>query len=386
LPKLTLRRISLISFIAFSAVSGCGSKPKPPVGACGAREKFDLWPIGKALLRGANVFMGRFPQGAASGFGDGDFSQADFDDLARAGANYLQISHAGLYTEQPPYSVDAAARDNLDIVLRMAANAHLFAVIAFRSGPGRNENAITGRNLTVLETIWTDPAAQAGWVEMMRYTASRYKDNPTVIGYDPLVEPNDYVRHGSPDPATFYAQVGGTIEDFNGLSARVTRAVREVDATTPILLEPEGYGDVPFLPYLVVTGDARTVYTVHDYAPFEYTHQLTPGATYPGQYDLAHNGQPVLVDRARLDQWVQPVRAFSSKNQVPVAFTEFGAHRTAANVGGYLQDRIGLQDAIGNWAAWTWQPAGFLDPYNMHDPSAAHDALHAAWSGNCPGP
>jgi hypothetical protein len=376
----------LLSFIALGVVSGCGSAPTQAVGACRAREKFDLWPLGKALLRGANVFMGRFPQGAASGFGDGDFSQADIDDLARAGANFLIVSHAGLYTEQPPYTLDAAARDNLDMVLRMAAKAHLYAVIAFRSGPGRNENALTGRNATVLETIWTDPMAQAGWVEMMRYTASRYKDNPIVIGYDPLVEPNDYVRHGSPDPASFYAQYGGTIEDYNRLAARVTTAVREVDTMTPILLEPDGYGSVPFLPYLVVTGDARSVYTVHDYTPFEYTHQLTAGASYPGPYDLMNNGQLVVIDRARLDQFLQTVRTFSSNNHVPVAFTEFGSYRTAPNVAAYLQDRIGLQDAIGNWAAWTWQPAGFLDPFNMHDPSAAHDVLRTAWSGNCTGP
>jgi hypothetical protein len=49
----------------------------------------------------------------------------------------------------------------------------------------------------------------------------------------------------------------------------------------------------------------------------------------------------------------------------------------------FLADRIGIQDTLGSWAVWTWQPAGFDDPFNMHDPGAAHDALVAAWANKC---
>ena len=28
------------------------------------------------------------------------------------------------------------------------------------------------------------------------------------------------------------------------------------------------------------------VYTLHDYTPFDYSHQMTPGASYPGDYDV----------------------------------------------------------------------------------------------------
>jgi hypothetical protein len=348
---------------------------------CQLATKFDAWPFGGAFLRGANVFMGRNPGGGPGGFGDGAFVQADFDDLARAGANYVQISHAGLFGEQPPYVLDLAAQANLDSVLAMAAQAGLYAVIAFRSGPGRNENAISGRDGDVLETIWTDADAQAAWVAMMRYTANRYRDNAFVVGYDPLVEPNDYAREGYLDPDTFYANYGGTIEDYNMLAASVTAAIREVDPSTPILLEPEGFGGVAWLPYLQVTGDPQTVYTVHDYTPDEYTMEQRAGATYPGVYNI--NGAPVLVDRAFLDGYLQTLRDFSINYGVPVAVTEFGAHRTAPSAEGYLQDRMDLQDGIGNWAVWVWQPAGFADSFNMHDPSPANSVLSATWQRNC---
>lgn len=348
--------------------------------ACAPASKIDLW-TGN-LLHGANVFMGRNPGGASTGFGDGDFTQSDFDDLRAAGANYVHISHAGLYSETPPYQLDTAARDNLDAVLAMAARAHLYAGVAFRSGPGRSESAITNRGGNVLESIWSDQDAQDAWVQMVRYAAGRYKDNPALVGIDPMVEPNDYARRGYLSPEDFYATYGGTLEDFNLIAAKVTAAVRSVDAQVPILLEGEGFGGVRYLPYLSITGDGRTVYTVHDYTPFEYTNDTEAGATYPGMYDVTGGG-PVQVDRAFLAQWVGTVKSYAASHHVPVAFTEFGAHRTQDHAATYLQDRVDLQTPFASWSVWTWQPAGFADPFSMHDPSASRDVLLRAWEGNC---
>lgn len=221
---------------------------------------------------------------------------------------------------------------------------------------------------------------------MIRYAAERYKDDPTLVGIDPMVEPNDYARRGYLSPADFYGTYGGSVEDFNLLAAKVTAAVRAVDPLIPILLESEGFGGVPYLPYLAITGDARTVYTVHDYTPFEYATESEAGATYPGLYDMNGDGNPVLVDRAFLAHWVSTVTNYGSSHHVPVAFTEFGAHRTASNVAAYLQDRVDLMTPIGSWAVWNWQPAGFADPFSMHDASQAHDVMTLAWKANCAAP
>jgi len=291
-----------------------------------------------------------------------------------------------LFSETPPSQLDKAAQDNLDAVLAMAARAHLYAGVAFRSGPGRNESAITNRGGQVLESIWSDAGAQDAWVQMILYAAGRYKDDPNLVGIDPMVEPNDYARRGWLSPEDFYARYGGTIEDYNLLAARATAAVRQVDTLMPVLLEPEGFGSVRYLPYLSITGDARTVYTVHDYTPFEYTNETEDGATYPGKYDVNGDGNPVQVDRAFLAQWVGAVKNYGSNHHVPVAFTEFGAHRTAPNSAAYLQDRVDVQASIGSWSVWTWQPAGFQDPFNMHDASPSLDVLTQAWKGNCPAP
>ena len=100
------------------------------------RDGFLRRDVQRMVNQGRNVF------GADVPFGDGAFSQSDFDDLAGAGANYVHISHAGLFSEDPPYALDTAAQSNLDTVLNMARNAGLFAGIAFRTGPGRNDLSI----------------------------------------------------------------------------------------------------------------------------------------------------------------------------------------------------------------------------------------------------
>lgn len=339
-----------------------------------------LWST--AALHGANMFQGRNPGGGSSGFGDGDFSQSDFDDLRAAGANFIHISAAGIFTEERPYTVDAAALAQLDATVQRAERAGLYVGIAFRSGPGRNEEAITNRDGNVREDIWHDQGAQDGWAAMAAAAAQHFAGDPHVVGLSIMVEPNAYAQEGYPAPADFYRTFAGTTMDVNGLFARSTAAIRAVNTTVPILLEPEGFGSIDWLPYLRVNGDARTVYTPHDYTPFDYTHENVSGARYPGRYDLG-DGSLVRVDRSYLQQLLGTLSSFSAVHGVPVALTEFGVHRTAPDASAYLADRLAIQRAIGSWAVWVWQPAGFDDPFSMHETGPLLDQLSTEWQRNC---
>jgi hypothetical protein len=121
----------------------------PPPSSMPASDKWSLW-MNATELRGANVYQRRvFPELDGTEFyGPGPFgppyTQDDFNRLAALGANYVNISTAGLFTVQPPYKVDEEAVSSLDRLLNMAAAADLFAVITFRTGPGRSEFAIIG--------------------------------------------------------------------------------------------------------------------------------------------------------------------------------------------------------------------------------------------------
>jgi len=154
--------------------------------------------------------------------------------------------------------------------------------------------------------MWQDQTAQDAWVAMWRYTAERYRDNPIVVGYDLMVEPNSN-EVGSDafngpldiwDPNKFYATYGDTLYDWNQLYPRITTAIRQKDAGTPILVGGMGYSAVEWLPYLEPTEDEHTVYVVHQYQPFVYTHQETPLTnTYPGVFDTDLDGDDDQFNR-----------------------------------------------------------------------------------------
>ncbi|PKO23445.1 MAG: hypothetical protein CVU38_04005 [Chloroflexi bacterium HGW-Chloroflexi-1] len=323
-------------------------------------EKWALWLEG-TQLRGANIYQRRVYPELDDGFlGPGPvgppYTQADFDNLVALGANYVNISHPGLFTETAPYTLDLGVQDNLDNLLTMIAQADMFAVISFRTGPGRSEfTFFWGEDGDWFDAsyyndqVWKEQAAQDAWVAMWRYTAQRYRDNPIVVGYDLMVEPNsNEVWLDIWDPDEFYADYGGTLYDWTQLYPRISAAIREVDSDTPILIGGMGYSAVEWLPYLQPTGDARTVYMVHQYEPFDYTHQEPPPTnTYP---DGSFN-------RTWLDDLLSTVDTFAATHGVPVAVNEFGVVRWVPGADEFMDDQMDLIEQRGmNHALWLWDP------------------------------
>ena len=301
-------------------------------------DKFQLWSDG-VNLRGSNLYQRRvYPVIDGSDFlGDGPIgppvTQADFDELAALGANYVNLSHPGLYSETPPYAVDADAQDNLDRLVTMAAKAGMFVMISFRTGPGRSEFAIfEGQDwfpqTLVNNSVWTDAKAQGAWSDMWAHTADRYRGNPAVIGFDLMVEPNgSSTVLGIWDPADFYPGRAETLVDWNPMQAAISAAIRAVDADTPILVSAMSYGSLDWLPSLKLT-QPRSVATVHHYEPFVFSHQNPrDGVSYPGRMNV--DGVTLDVDRAWLESLLAPLDEFRAKTGAPVAVNEFGVKRWA---------------------------------------------------------
>lgn len=348
----------------------------PPPLAESSGKKWELWLDGPHL-RGANIYQRRvYPELDGTEFmGPGPvgppYTQDDFDQLANLGANYVNISHPGLFGEAPPYAPDPVIQEHLDTLLAMAAHADLFAVISFRTGPGRAEFTFVLEDLGdwfdesyLDDSVWQDSAAQDGWLAMWRNTAERYLDNPIVVGYDLMVEPNANEVWGDIwEPDEFYADHAGSLIDWNQLYPRITAAIREVDPDTPILVGGLGYSAVAWLPYLEPSGDPRTVYMIHQYEPIDYTHQ-EPGflgsldLSYPGEMDLDWDGEDDIFDRAWLDEQLSPVDAFAAAHGTPLAVNEFGPMRWQPGAADFMRDQMELFEERGmNHALWAWDPA-----------------------------
>lgn len=343
-----------------------------PSDAPAGLDKWSLWANG-TQLRGANTWQRIVvpeldgEEFLGNGYIGPPYTQADFDKLAALGANYVNLSHPGLFTERPPYVLDEKAQANLDRMISMAAEADLFVVITFRTGPGRSDFTFYRDGAgdwfdadLLIESVWSDPAAQDAWVEMWRYTAERYGANPVVVGYDLMCEPNSNdVALGFYEPEEFYPQYAGSVYDWNQFYPRIAAGIREVDSETPLLVSAMGWGAARWLPYLETMDDPRIVYTAHQYEPQSvYTHQQPPAVNaYPGEFDLDWDGEPDPFDRAWLEGLLSTIADVQQERGAPAAVNEFGVLRWVPNAAGFMRDEMTLFEELGiNYALWVWDP------------------------------
>lgn len=132
-------------------------------------DKLGLW-VGSAQLRGANIWQRIVipdldgAEFLGSEYVGPPYTQEDFNRLAALGANYVNISGPGLFTEEPPYQLDPQVQTNLDRLLDMIQKADLFAVITFRTGPGRSDF-----------TFYRDGAVDWFYPELLREWAWTYQ-------------------------------------------------------------------------------------------------------------------------------------------------------------------------------------------------------------------
>ena len=294
--------------------------------------------------------------------------------LAAAGANTVVLSHAGVFTEVPPYRLDPAVAENLSRLVDQAHEAGLAVVIAQRTGPGRSEITFVRDDVgtfydeaDLIETLWTDPVAHDAWVEMWTYLAETYREHPAVIGYDLLVEPNASVVLGNRPSSA---------RPWLDLHPRLVDAVRSVDPATPIILEPEGWAS-PTWSRLMPRIDADfVVHSVHLYDPFDYS---VNGADDVGAEAAASAFQAAL-DVAETE---------AERLGTPLAVLELGV--TAQQIDGDAYLRRVLDELTSrhvSWSMWLWEPhtdrQWTPDPLGLAVDSEPSDprlrAYRSAWS------
>jgi hypothetical protein len=390
----------IASLLAACLLSGC--EPTERDACLEPASKIELWANG-TCLRGAGIYQRRvYPEYDGDGLGPGPvgppYTADDFAALRALGANVVDISHPGIFTEAAPFELDEAVLENLEAAVDRAAGAGLFAVISFRTGPGRNEFAFLdeedpswiGESLDD-ESLWQSEAAQDAWVAMWRATAALFRDHRAVVAYDVMVEPNSNELVGAYAPQEFYPEYGGTLYDWNRLAARLVAAIREVDAETPILVGALGWSDPSWLDHLAPIDDARTVYAVHQYQPNTYTSQAPDaGLAYPGRFDADGDGAEDDVNLDRLLAALEPIDAYRMVTGAPVAVNEFGTVRWAPGAAAFVADEIDALEQLGTgWAIWMWYPSfepwRELDDYSLesgpdagaHDPAPGNDLLRA---------
>ena len=372
--NLILGLLVIITLLA----AGCTGSTTTATTSTTSNDKFSLWSDG-TKLRGANIYQriiypniyddpeiwGNGPLGPV-------YTQADFNALESAGANFVVLSHPGLYDDQPPYALNTDIQNNLDRYIDMAEKADLFVVISFRTGPGRSEFSFFGvaeddafGQAHLNDDVWENTAAQDKWVEMWRYTATRYCHQPNVVGYELMVEPNaNGIWLDLWNPEDFYPTYQNSTYDWNQLYPRIITAIREFDNDTPIIVGAMGWSAVKWLPSLKTVADNRIVYAIHQYEPQDqYVLQGADGTgpfpnTYPGVFDANYDGRNEDFNKAWINDLLATVNQFKTQHSVPVIATEYGVVRWEPGAAQFLNDEMASFEASGiNYAIWLWNPS-----------------------------
>lgn len=269
----------------------------------------------------------------------------DLKVLAGWGANLIRWQL--VRPARQPHTLDAWNRwasetvRHTDEVLGWAAGLGLKVAVDLHSPPGGDDTI--GGYQGALGGLFTEPWAQdrftSFWVEL----AQRYRGNPAVWGFDLANEPDD---EGVDLAACL---------DWQALAERTARAIRAADPDRILIVQPADWGGPRgFLRFRPLSVD-RVVYSFHDYAPMEFTHQGVFQPAWPTVYPGPIAG--TLWDRAALSRTLEPARAFARKYRVPLYVGEFGAVRWAPGAERWFADQISLFEAEG----WDWSYHAFRE-------------------------
>jgi aryl-phospho-beta-D-glucosidase BglC (GH1 family) len=195
------------------------------------------------------------------------------------------------------------------------------------------------------DRLFTDPRAQARFVEVWRRIAARYQGSRAVWGYDIANEPvEEFVEEGC--------------DDWHALAERTARAIREIDPARTIVVEAPPWGSPESLADFTPIAVSNVVYSAHMYVPSAFTHQgvfknSSRTFAYPGMID----GK--MWDKTALEEALRPVIDFQRAYNAHIYMGEFSAIRWAPGDSAfrYLKDVIDIFEKYG----WDWSYHAFRE-------------------------
>jgi endoglucanase len=155
-------------------------------------------------------------------------------------------------------------------------------------------------------------------------------------------------------------------EPWNVLAARTLSVVRKTNPDRAVLIGPTHWNSASDLQLLKLPNDANLIVTVHNYAPFNFTHQgaewITPvlplGVTCCSASQVAEMTAPLDV-----------AKAWSAAKHYPVYVGEFGAYSKAdesSRIDFNRKMREAMESRGMSWTYWEFAAGfGVYDPVKL---------------------
>jgi len=276
------------------------------------------------------------------------FAEEDVAFLRSVGVNVIRLPFNYRHFERDdcPFQYLEAGFDRLDRAVRWCARHEIYVILDLHAAQGWQSPDWHCDNANRLVLLWEHPHFQDRFVALWQEIARRYRDNPTVAGYDLVNEPCTRVRYVS----TPYQP---NWEGMNALYRRVIQAIRAVDPDHMLFIEGDNFSTL--FAGLDAPCDDNIVCASHHYtAP-------TGG---PGPYPGVIHGRFWDKDALRREFAEHEGTQYARRHNIPLFVGEFGPSYggPADGVPDRLRaaaDQIAVfEEAGAHWAMWTYKDIG----------------------------
>lgn len=289
------------------------------------------------------------------------FTEADAAYLAALGINAVRLPfHYGLFeSDDKPFEINEAGFRHLDRLIRECGAHGIYTMLDLHVVPGWQNQDWHCDNPTHTAQFWRHRHFQDRVVNLWQAIAHRYKDEPWVLGYNPINEPAD-----------------ATAERVAPFYARAVRTIREIDQNHIIFLDGNRYAmDFDFF------GEPlpNTVYSPHDYPPPGFM----PQGRYPGSFHAMHVVAPLAGDlttpqppvsywdKAAVERGFLDRISYMQRTGTPLVVGEFNAvfpgdaevDKMRLNL---VRDQLSIFDKYGaSWFYWSYKDVGVAAPLTL---------------------
>lgn len=307
--------------------------------ACTSRGEAPDHAFAAAASLGRGVNFGNMLEAPREGDWSRRARDEDIDRVAQAGFATIRLpvrfsNHA---ETAPPYRLDPDFLARIDHVVDRALADHLNIIIDFQA-----YRQIYGEPLDPHESAVEPGRIEERFVALWAQIAEDFRDRPKQVLFELLNEP-----HGALTP-----------ERWNALLHRALAAVRAQDRDRMVIIDSAESSISQTLVKLDLPDDPALIVTIHDYEPFDFTHQ---GATW------TPHPMPVgarCCDQAQIVRLLRPLdiaAAWGKQHHRPIWLGEFGAIDQADLESRAVFTRT-MRDAAErrgmSWAYWEYD-AGF---------------------------
>jgi endoglucanase len=297
----------------------------------------------KALSRGVN--FGNIFEAPREGDWGLFFNDTFVDQAWNAGFRSVRLpvrwsNHA---SATAPYTIDSVFISRVETAVDKLIAKGFYVVMDMH-----HYRQLDGDALDPNETAVAANVVEDRFVAMWSQIAQRFQNHNEKLVFELYNEP-----HG---------RLNG--EPWNVLAARGLAAVRQSNPWRVVVLGPTHWNSASDLALLKIPFDANLVFTIHQYEPFNFTHQ---GAEWI---------QPTLptgvacCDAAQLAKIAAPLDtalAWSRANRYPIFVGEFGAYSKAPSASRVNFNRI-MRDAA-EARGFSWHYWEFASGFGVYDPS-----------------